>query len=619
MKEWIGEYRTVPSCAWIEGRLAASECELSREEITAGISFYIKVFAPVGYEMPVSFFKQKVRQRNKPKKRFGLSEDDAGSVRWEQTAIDPGGYATSLRYGHLLGVLWRGLVAHALGSGRPVKRERLECLFENPHDGLLECSGNPALRSALGRGNRPGHSHLRVSQPARWWWCFPSQATARHVVIDLDVHDDAAQETLAARLELVMSLTVKPHLIVRSRDGRGLHVFYLLDNQPGWPRSYTVARSLRVVLERRVPGITGSGVIEVFPKGGERKATMPAYPFGPNSFLCDRRGNVVEDHPLRSLAKWRADLGELNRYTLADFKDVRCGALRVSTLAALRKLVDGHRKTEKASAAQTLAVKSQPADGGVCGVVPAEDVQSEAVPVMSAGEARGTASTEKLVAACSRLPAWPPVRGGVNELLLQMARFLKFDAACSQDRAVAVMERVLGQLVDSRHPLKEYRLRFTSLFASAKARMFTARRASAPTGIDLLLSREDVENIGRRVANDQRIDLGRRKVVLQLWLLIAGTARRSGHIAGRSSVPVSSTAMQAIHRSYKKHLIWLTNFGGVERGHKTWEITLPKTSAAQDAISSHAELWAFLVENLPEKVGKKIAGERNWRNWKRGK
>jgi len=625
MKTWIGEFRKSPTQPWTEDRLAETGSGLTPVEARAALDFYAGTFLPVKGMMPVSFWKKRWRKKG-PTKHIQTTEEE---LQWHPTAMCFPTYEVTLRPSHLPGVLWRGALAHTLGSGEPVERERLHDLFTFPSVRRLKCLKNSDLRRLFGSEAVATAKDLRVADSACWWWCFPSEAEVRHVVVDLDVHHDGDQETLAARLVLLMALKMKPHLIVRSRNGLGLHVYYLVDQQSLQSQAYAVATSIRHALNKRVPGIVRDGIIEVFPKGMNRQALMPPYPFGPNSFLCNRRGEVIESHPLLGLRRWMTEADACQRYTADDFNGLRVGPVRSSVVEFLTASIVAQKNSASAKqknqpASFPSATSSSLSPEATSESNPTKSKASQPVPASTIPLPSASASTSKLLAACERLQEWPPARGSTNALLKMLARFLRYDCQCDLKRALEVLDCAMAPLVDAKHTSKEYRSRFRALYAKAEFPVFTrtssgqpAVRIQKPVVFDLLLTPRDVETIGRLLAKRLPKSLLRRKVVMQLWLLIVGTARRSGMSSGLCAVPDLSRHMQRISRDYSDCFPVLKDFGRVRDDITGWRVQVPKTDGKPVPVTSHAELWPFIVKHLPDEIGKVIAGTRNWPLWKR--
>lgn len=234
----------------------------------------------------------------------------------------------------VLGHLWRGLVWRLLSkkdgvSGTPdelchMKADPRTSKSAEPsvhdfahliHDHL----GDPAIRAAvLGPGwvgPDPEPGRLVLPRGDRWWWLSRSSDRFGWVVVDLDCHNNRSEVRAAfeARRRVMTSPGMpEPELIVNSRQGLGLHLWYRVDGQASVanrkqeevPLATLWSGRFHSALEEAGVEVRG-GALEVFPKTEKALGALPGLPFGPMSHLCRSDGSATDfDDPMEDMVRW---------------------------------------------------------------------------------------------------------------------------------------------------------------------------------------------------------------------------------------------------------------------------------------------------------------------------
>ncbi len=521
--------------------------------------------------------------------RFKVTDD--GEIHW----------ALPITERHLLSHFWKGQIAEAAGPGK------LEWALTLPSFFLR--LGKQALPWYLGDGyDGPELTGKRLRLPGSESWIRVGTGADHlgYFLVDLDFKRDDDQELFDAALGFLTTAVgiPRPGLIVTSKSGRGRHLYYFLDHVGpkfgGRTRVPLVTRAARA-FEDRLKALlkvdTLPHVIEVFPKSDKSGANMPYLPFGPCSYFCDEHGEVISKEPLKSLRQWY-QMGPVQKISITQIRKMRVTAVRKKLIGTLRLRVEIAEDQDQEEVEIALPMTQ---------LAPAEPLSRP---------------TEKDAVASLRHGAR---RGVTNRELLMVVRYLKFSLNLSQEQGFDRLRKWVKSAVTTKNSMAHYERRIKDVWKRAE-HPFTA-------SAQFTLCGNDPEFIARQIVSLQIQDVWLRKACTLLALGIIGIARhrfpKAQGVAHK--VPVYSVWMKEWTENYvtAKRLLQESGLVAIDQPHvkkssrepgrmTEYGIRLPKVHGTMPkTFSSLNGAWDYFISALPDDLGEKLAGKRNWPNWKK--
>ena len=525
---------------------------------------------------------------------------------------------------HLLGNVWRGHLAHRVGSEKTQNilgsngALRQLALMNNGRDLL----GLPQIRVM----QSPGLTVVPRSD--QWLRVGTGPLGIRYFVIDLDNKggtSPAFQDRLALFSEVIEH--PRPVLIVTSRGGHGRHLFYAMDAASDETEPQRCAVAFQVAIEQRLGISFAPGLIEVFPYSENPAVAMPAIPFGVGSRLCDERGVEIESDPLAGLLRWSGF--QERRYflgsTFDEFSEPIFAKVPRVVRNRIRSAITARKDAVKAKAKARVVAKAgaerpKPRAASRSGPV----LKTTGEPVLSTKPTttvpRQSEPSEVDIAE-SVLELGFDVSASDEQMKL-VVRYLRFNRGITE---VAAETKVLALARQHGISAKDAKSRFQTLWN-------TARFPVKGTPVCYRLGVEDLVWVAEHILarKQKRVALVSppgRKAVLRFWLMLIGLARsHHGTLTGRCpEIPLSARLMAEWSREYRSCCDLIGNIGFIEQTVPPsrnegrcarYRIELPLVTTLT-TMQSEPEAWAFILKSLPSEQAVALFGERTWKRWQR--